>query len=383
MRIALVHMRHAHTGGTERYLNLVATDLAQAGHEPVIVCRSHEDPPHPAIDIVSLRPLAIGAAHRMLGFAKAVEAHIKKTPYDLVFGLGKTWTHDVLRMGGGCHATYLELAHDATLSPLERLVKKGAKKHRLALQIEARALGPQTRRVITNSELVRADVRRRYDLDPARVTVIHNGTDTERFHPRLRTTEGAALRKEAGLADHDEVVLFLGTGYGRKGLGDVLDAVAALAPERPRLKLLIVGYDSAAATYAARAAALGITDRCRFLGGRRDAERCFAAADVYVLPTRYDPFANSTLEAMAAGLPVITTPTNGGSELIEPDVSGHVLRTPRDTPDFTRELQDALAHWLDHRESGGLAARTTAEANDAQHMTARTRKLLESLVQSV
>jgi UDP-glucose:(heptosyl)LPS alpha-1,3-glucosyltransferase len=383
MRIALVHMRHAHTGGTERYLNLVAKDLAEAGHEPVVVCRSHEEPPHPAVRFVELRPLAVGAAHRMLGFAKAVEAHVASTSYDVVFGLGKTWSHDVIRMGGGCHATYLELAHDATRSRLERLVRKGARKHALALEIEARALAPHTSRidggtphVITNSELVKRDVLARYRLDPTRITVIHNGTDTERFHPRRRAAEGAALRAKLGLTTHDEVLLFLGTGYGRKGLDAVLDATARLVPQRPQLHVMVVGYDSGADRFAAHAAELDLTERTRFLGGRRDAEVCFAAADVYALPTRYDPFANSTLEAMAAGLPVITTPTNGGSELITSGESGHVLEATPDTEAFTDELAGAIDHWLDRREAGGQAARVVAEAHDAAHMTRRTRELL-------
>lgn len=389
MRFALVHMRHAHTGGTERYLNLVAKDLAEAGHEPVVVCRSHEEPPHPGVSFVRLRPLALGAAHRMLGFAKAVERHLETAQYDLVFGLGKTWSHDVIRLGGGCHLTYLELAHDATRTRLERLVGKGAKKHRLALEIEARALAADPRRkgggrplVICNSHLVERDVIARHGLDPARVRVIHNGTDTERFHPRLRTTEGTTLRAELGWGADEEVLLFLGTGYGRKGLGAVLEAAARLAPTRPALRLLVVGYDSAQKDFEARAKALGIAKLTRFLGGRRDAERCFAAADVYALPTRYDPFANSTLEAMASGLPTITTPTNGGSELIEPGVSGHVLASAPESPEQVEELADAIAFWLDHRDSGRRAARTTAEAHDARHMTRVTRELLESVARS-
>ena len=386
MRVALVHMRHAHTGGTERYLNLVARDLAEAGHEPVVVCRSHEEAPHPGVRFHLLRPLAWSAAHRMLGFARAVEQHLATESYDVALGLGKTWSHDMMRLGGGCHATYLELAHQATLSPLERLFKKGAQKHRLALDIEARALAPDARRigggrpfVITNAELVKRDVIARYGLDPERVQVIYNGTDTERFHPRLRATEGAALRAELGWTDGEGVLLFLGTGYGRKGLDVVLQAMARLHPMRPGLRLLVVGYDSAQARYESQAAELGLANVTRFLGGRRDAERVFAAADVYALPTRYDPFANSTLEAMASGLPTITTPTNGGSELIEAGVSGHVLVSPAGSAQQAEELAAATDHWLTHRKRGGAAARQTAERHDAVHMTRATRERLLAL----
>jgi UDP-glucose:(heptosyl)LPS alpha-1,3-glucosyltransferase len=170
------------------------------------------------------------------------------------------------------------------------------------------------------------------------------------------------------------VLLFLGTGYGRKGLDLVLQAAAQLAPSSPALRVLVVGYDSNAKAFEARAAELGLADRCQFLGGRRDAEVCFGASDVYALPTHYDPFANSTIEAMASGLPTITTPTNGGSELIEEGVSGSVL-SPSPTPE---ELAARITFWFEHRAAGAQAARLMAEQHDARFMVQETQALLES-----
>ncbi len=382
MRIALVHMRHAHSGGTERYLNLVSAFLANAGHEVVVVCRTHEEPAHAEVRFEVLRPSSITGAGRMLNFAKAVEAHVATAGYDLVFGLGKTWSHDVIRMGGGCHGTYMDLAHDATLTPIERLFRKGARKHRLALEIEQRALAASTARrgggrplVITNSELVKRDVIERHGLGENGVRVIYNGTDTERFHPRHRQETGAALRAALGWSCEEQVLLFLGTGYGRKGLDLVLDAAAECAPQNPGLRVMIVGYDSSSAVFEARARELGIAERCAFLGGRRDAEVCFGAADIYALPTRYDPFANSTLEALASGLPTITTATNGGSELIVEGQSGSILslRPSRE------ELADRIQYWLQHRDRGAVSARKVAEQHDARFMLQTTLELLESL----
>ncbi|MFT7487581.1 MAG: UDP-glucose:(heptosyl)LPS alpha-1,3-glucosyltransferase, partial [Candidatus Paceibacteria bacterium] len=317
MKIALVHMRHAASGGTERYLNLLSSHLAEAGHEPIIVCRSHGEPQHPAVQFVRLRPFSIGAAARMWNFARAVEKHVNEVPYDVVFGLGKTWSQDIIRMGGGCHQTYLDLAHEATRSPVERILRKGARKQRLALEIERRAFLPGAyQQVITNSRLTREDAMQRHGIPADKIHVIHNGTDTERFHPSLRAGIGLELRRSLGWKGAEEVLLFLGTGYGRKGLDHVLAGTAQLAKSRPLLRLLVVGYDSSRAQWEARAEQLGVADRCQFLGGRSDPEACYGAADVYILPTRYDPFANSTIEALACGLPTITTASNGGSEVI-------------------------------------------------------------------
>ncbi len=284
-------------------------------------------------------------------------------------------------MGGGCHATYLELAHNATLTPMERLFRKGALKHKLALDIEKRALAPNGSRkgggrplIITNSNLVKRDVVQRHGVDPEGIRVVYNGTDTERFHPSHRGNKGAELRESLGWNSDHQVLLFLGTGYGRKGLDLVLEATARLAPKYDALRLMIVGYDSSATVFETRAQQLGIADRCAFLGGRRDAEICFGAADVYALPTRYDPFANSTIEAMAAGLPTITTQTNGGCELIEEGVSGSVL-SEQPSPD---ELAERLGFWFLNREAGSQAARRVAEQHDAKFMVQKTQAILES-----
>jgi UDP-glucose:(heptosyl)LPS alpha-1,3-glucosyltransferase len=352
-------MRHAASGGTERYLNQLAASLAERGHAVTIVCRSHGAAPHPAVRFEVLRPLSIGGAWRVLAFAKAVERRVAERDFDVVYGLGRTWSQDLLRLGGGLHGTYLELAHQETLGTFERRLGLGARKHRTILAIETRALAAGACwRVVCNAERVKRDVIARYGRRPEEIEVIYNGVDVERFRPELRATSGARVRAEAGFGPEHTVVLFLGTGYGRKGLAEVLEAFPALLAARPAARLVVVGYDSDRRRYAARAAELGIADHVRFLGGRTDAEACFAAADVYVLPTRYDPFANSTLEALATGLPVITTEDNGASELIREGVEGSVL--PRERTG--EPLLGALLHWTDPdaRGPGARAARELA-----------------------
>ena len=123
---------------------------------------------------------------------------------------------------------------------------------------------------------------------------------------------------------------FSARGTAARDSTPLLEAFPRLLRAQPRAKLLVVGYDSAGPRFERQAHKLGLGDRVRFLGGRRDAETCFAAADLYALPTHYDPFANSTLEALATGLPVITTAANGASELLTAGVEGTVLASPHD-----------------------------------------------------
>ena len=376
MNVALVHLRHRETGGTERYLNQVAAHLAEHGHAVTVVCRSHERPPHPGVRFVVLRSLCVGATWRMWAFAQAVERHVRLVPYDIVFGLGRTWSQDVIRLGGGCEQTYLDLAHPHTLRPWERIIGHGRLRHRLSMAIERRALRPGAyTRVITNSAMVKRDVISRYAVPEEKVAIIYNGVDLERFHPRQRDDRGAELRRACGFRAGDFVVLFLGTGYGRKGLQRILRVFPALVRERSGARLLVVGYDSSQPAFERQAADLGIHSQVRFLGGRRDAEACFGAADVYVLPTYYDPFANSTLEALASGLPVITTATNGASELLTHHVEGSIL--PRDAGN--EALLRELLVWADHERTrdGGQAARRLAERHPQEETARASTEVLE------
>jgi UDP-glucose:(heptosyl)LPS alpha-1,3-glucosyltransferase len=354
-------MRHAASGGTEGYLNGLAAHLATRGHEVTIVCRRHEHAPHPAVRFHVLRSPAAGSAWRMWAFARAVEAHVRAADYDVVYGLGKTWTHDVVRLGGGCHRTYLERAHAATLGPVERVLFPGRLKHGLALRIERRALAPGAyRRVVVNAEMVKRDVTTRHGVPEAAIEVIGNGVDLERFHPRERE-RGGVLRRELGWGDEHEIVLFLGTGYGRKGLDLLLDAFPALLRARPEARLLVVGRDSRQGAWEARVARAGLGARVRFLGGRRDPEVCYGAADLFALPTRYDPFANATLEALASGLPVVTSTWDGAAELIEARVQGSAVPSEGGAEALAAEL----VHWSDpaRRRAGSLAARALAEGH--------------------
>ena len=359
MRIALTHLRHAQAGGTERYLDQLARALAERGDEVTILCRSHEEPPHPAVRFVELRQGALGRGMRLWRFERAVAAHLDAHDYDVVYGLGRTTHQDIIRLGGGTWALYLERAMPADRPRWQRLLGRDLLTDRLCLGLERRALGPGgTPLVVCNSHLIADEIQHRYGTDPQRIRVVHNTVDCARFTPELRATAGRELRHEWGFADDHVVALFLGSNYRRKGLDRVLRTFAVVAGDRATARLAVVGYDRDIAAWQRRATALGIGDRCVFAGGRRDTERCYAAADCYLLPTRYDPFANTTLEALASGLPVITTDGNGGSEVLDPDC-GSVVPW-RDDDDGA--LEAAMRHWLDPVQACGATDRARRRA---------------------
>jgi len=376
LKIALVHQRHAAVGGTERFLNALAAHLAERGHEVVIVCRRHEAAPHPRVRFERLHGFALGTSWRLWRFARDVERHLAGTHYDLVLGLGKTARQDVIRAGGGCHQTYVELAHRWVKQPWERGLGLGRLKNRLAIALERRAYSPGAyRRVIAISEMVKRDLVARHGVPERSIRVIHNGVDLRRFHPSRRAGEGTALRASLGWGPEHVVLLFLGRGFGRKGLDRLLEAFAQIAGERPQARLLVVGRDRGQPAYERQAARLGLGERVRFLGERGDPEACYAAADLYVLPARYDAFAFSVLEALATGLPVVTTDRTGASELLDESV-GTVISAEGDAA----ELAAALARWLD---AGRIErARSAARARAERHPFERTLQATEDVLLS-
>jgi glycosyltransferase involved in cell wall biosynthesis len=166
-------------------------DFNYGKFEATILCRSHEGPPHPRARMIELKRRTLLPGSRVRAFAEDVERHLDAHAYDVVVGLGRTWTQDVLRLGGGCHASYLETAHAHVHTGPRRLLERLDSKHRTILEIEARALAPGAyRSIVVNSDFVRRDLVARYDVDESRVRVIRNAVDLERFHPRLRETEG-------------------------------------------------------------------------------------------------------------------------------------------------------------------------------------------------
>ena len=374
--IAITHMRHAMTGGVERYLNYIASYLADLGHNVTIICRSHKEKPHPKVSFVVLRPLAFGSAHRIKTFADAVEKHLKSHRYDIVYGLGRTYSQDVMRLSGGSHLTYLEKSHYLTHNRFLDYLSLSFLRHKVKIDIERKALTSHLpRKVICNSNMVKQDIMKRYGVPEERLVVIHNGTDIDRFNADNHREKVEELCKQLSLAETERVCLFLGTGYKRKGLDLVMKAFSKYLRRNPECKLLVAGYDSDIAEFKDLATKLSISDSTIFLGGRRDPEVLFAASDLYLLPTRYDPFANSTVEALASGLPVITSENNGGCELIAQNSNGSVIKL---SGNEVNALFEAIVYWMEDETlaRGSIEARKVAEQNEVNGKLKVTAQLL-------
>lgn len=326
MRLALVVRTLGRDGGTERFVHGLAGYLLSAGHTVDVWCASVAQP----IAGVTTRPLRLrgrGRTLKMLSLARAA-AMVPAGDYDLVCGFIRGGAPGLYRAGGGCHAAWL--------------AARGT--HRLADLIELRldrAVVASARMTIVNSKMAGRDLTAHYGLPPERIRLIYNGVDLERFVPIPGATHPSGQR----------AVAFFGSGFSRKGLSVAIKAVARLSGVR----LTVIGGDPRPGRFKALADRLGIADRVDFLGRQSAPESLLPLHDAMILPTRYDPFANCTLEALACGVPAITSGSNGAAEVLpEPWM---VVEDPENVDGFTAALERSL-------HTKGLAARCRAVAEN-------------------
>jgi len=350
VKVALVIERfEPGAGGVER----VAQGLAAAGDEVHVVARrtapAPASSPGPGIRVHRAPAPAFWQPLRVLAFSRAAARHTATLGCDVVHSFSRTRHQDVYRAGGGSHADYLERRHGATRARVARL----SPRHAVLLGIERAVFASPHQLVQCNSEMVRDEIARRYGVPDERLVVIPNGVDLERFHPRRRASEGARLRVDMHVSP-GAVWLFAGSGWRRKGLDTALRAMAT-ASDRTA-ELWVAGRD-APGPWRRLADRVGVGGRVRFLGPRSDLEAVCAAADLLLLPTRYDAFANVCLEAAAAGLPVVTSAANGAARALGEGAA--VVDDPEDADAFAARL-DALGD-PERREPQGRAARKVAQ----------------------
>ncbi|MGH7399604.1 MAG: glycosyltransferase family 4 protein, partial [Candidatus Rokuibacteriota bacterium] len=228
------------------------------------------------------------------------------------------------------------------------------------------------RHVVAISRQGKAEIERRYGTDPRRVTLIYNGVDLDRFHPDNRGRHRRRTRETLRIPDEAWTVLFVGSGFERKGLGPLLEAFARAAGAGSHL---VVTGKGDVPRYQGLAARLGLGDRVVWTGPQAEVERLYAAADAVALPALYEPFGNVHLEALASGLPVLSSARAGGSEIVRRAENGWVVAEPTAGP-----IAEGLAALRD-APAGGWAppARASVEgftyAAQAQAFTLLYRRL--------
>ena len=335
MHIAIVRRNCSlKKGGAERYCVNLFRGLQKLGHQVTIVGETIDDELQDEVDFIPVPVLKLNSWTKNKSFFVNTGQVLKKHHFDIVHGLSRVDGLDTFRLTERLQIHWVNMYYR---NPINRWLQHMNPRHRLVFDLERQIFGPNgVRRVIVQSKLDARLLRQYFNVDESRICQIINGVDTTTFHPGVRH-ERAAVREEWKIGADVPLLVFASMDFRGKGLDSLLAAMARLKHKETRL--LVVGQGSSA-SFVRRAKSLGIEHQVTFTGRQSSIQRFYGAADLFVLPTIYEPFPNVNLEAMACGTPVITTATAGGAEIIHEGNNGYLI------PDAW--AIDELAERIDH-----------------------------------
>lgn len=369
-------------GGCETYIADLTRRLVRDGHRVhLYACRW--DASVLPDSVVFHRP-DVPSGPRFLRpwrFGYACEQALRDADHDLSMGFDKTWGQDVLYPQGGLHVASAmhnrKKYRHATIGWLAGLGKWLDPASWSFARLERKQyLGPHRPMIIVNSRMVQGHFQRFYGIPPAQVHIVPSAIDPDRFLADDRPKRRADERGRWNVGEDETVALFVAMNYRLKGLAPLLRAVAQL-PTDLRFRLAVVGHPNDA-QYQRLAHRLGIADRVRFLGFRADPKAAYFAADFLVHPTFYDPCSLVVLEALACGLPIVTSQFNGASELMTPPAEGLIVANPHDG----LVLAEAMGKLCDPatRRNCAAAARVSAHRWTFEHHYQRLMELFALVV---
>ena len=323
MKVALVCKKYSlQEGGLERYTYFLSRELIRAGHEVHIFANTWQE--EPGIIIHRVPMVRLSSPAKNLSFAFFTNRALSEIKFDIIHSMERIFYQDIFRVSDGINPVQMQQKYP---HPVVRFIKKIGPR-RLALSyLEHRIFVDKGCKVVmTNSELVKRNIIEHYMMDPEKIVVIYNGVDTSRFNPKVKEKYRKSLRNKYSIKKDEIVLVFVSNNFKLKRLDLVLEAMALL--KNNRIRLFVIGADNHR-TYQRWTINNSLGDQVLFLGPKRNIEKYYAASDIFVLPTLYDSFANVCLEAMACGLPVITTDSNGAADLILDRENGYILKTQK------------------------------------------------------
>ncbi len=311
-RIIFVRQQFTPFGGGELILDRMITAMTARGVRVALLARSwtgRED-----IEFIRCDPPRFPRMWRETRFARGACERLGPESGSIIQAHERIPCCDVFRAGDGVHAAYLE-HRSRGMTRLARAAQWLDPFHRGVLALERRLFASRRlKAVLVNSAMVEDEIVHHYSYARERIHHVPNGIDLSRFRPEARTQYRTELRKELGVDKNRPVVLFIGSGYKRKGLDA---AITALALSRTDAELWVIGSDRRPAAYTARAARAGLAaTRLRLIGPVTDPLPYYAGADVLILPAVYDPFPSTAIEALACGLPIVTSTGCGAREAV-------------------------------------------------------------------
>jgi UDP-glucose:(heptosyl)LPS alpha-1,3-glucosyltransferase len=346
MKIALIREKYTDFGGAERYVASLAENLARRGHEIEIFARTWKTR-NGSVDSGSAHfrpvlrrvPVLKGPSFlQILSFAVNVRKLLSTGRYDIIHSFERTLYQDIYRAGDGCHREWLAQRRKID-PPGKGMLHLVNPLHLTLLWMEKRIFQEKgCRAIMANSQRGKKEIIDRYGVPEQKISVIYTPVDSKRFSCDRKQESREKLLQQFGIKGESSLLLFVGSGFKRKGLTAALKALALLPNP---VHLIVVGKDRLS-PYQRLARNLGIEQSVSFTGPISDVVPYYQGADLFVFPTIYEPFSNVCIEAMAAGLPVVTSRTNGASEVLIEGENGYVIEDPLDATEIAAKIRLGL-----------------------------------------
>ena len=338
MKIGLVvEQLDPRRGGLEQWTWQFISRLLARGHEVHVVAAGFGDRTG---ELPITRHRLQGIQSR-LGFAQAAERALRSVALDVIHDTGCGWYCDVFQPHGGSRQAgeraNLQLL-PGWMRPLKRAIGPMLSRYREFDALSRRQYVDDGRIFLALSRRVSKDFQSFHGVRPKQIRTVPNGVDVERFSPQHRTQHRETVRRRLGLDDQTFLLLIIAHNFRLKGVPTLLETMSRAAALGRPIHLAVVGgkhWQRCPSEAERLRAGANVT----FVGPVDETVPYYAAADVYVQPTFYDPCSLTVLEAMASGLPVITTTTNGASELMTDATEGYVLSDPTDVDELLDRLQ--------------------------------------------
>ena len=347
-QVAIARQRYNPFGGAERFVEGALSALAETDSiDLTLLTRSWSESVGSGSDrrvqIVNpeYRRWPFRRLNRDKSFADAVREIIRGGRFDLVQAHERIPGSHIFRAGDGIHAAWLR-HRQVGLSTAGRAWQQLDPYHVYTVSAERAMFSHENlRAVICNSAMVAGEIHAEYGVPSEKLHVIYNGVDLSIYSRENLLKSRQRIRNDFSIPRSAPMILYVGSGYQRKGVAQLLAAMKSEDLRKIDARLAIIGADKHIGRYRQLADRYKISDRVVFAGPQHDVAGWYGAADVFALPTQYDPCPNAALEALAAGLPTLTSPTCGVAELITSPLAGAVV-SPQDTEAMATELSRLL-----------------------------------------
>ncbi len=344
-------------GGLEQWSWQFAQALRERGHQLWVVSRSFSPQAHR----LGISCCQVPPGVSRVGFAQAAEQRLRPLDLDIIHDTGAGWYCDVFQPHWGSWVALAErklLLLPRWLRPCKRIIIRYLPRYREIRRLLEGQYRRDGRLFLALSAQGAQDFQHFHSVPPDSIRVVHNGVDIFRFHPKNRQRWRSLIRQQFGLTEDTLVALIVAHNFRLKGVPIAIQAVHRLAVRGWPIQLLVVGGRRLGTHHAAKGRLDG-KGPVHFVGPVEDTAPYYAAADLYVHPTLYDTFSLVVLEAMASGLPVITSRFNGVQELLHSGREGFVLEDPLDVKELVAKMEICFDARI--RQQMGQAARRLAE----------------------